>query len=75
MIGHGVKRGCSSVIDEGERLNGARVRRRLYIDALPGIVPKAEHQQDAADDDVDHGRVPGADHTQAGAMNHPAQQR
>ena len=36
-----------------------------HVDSLPGIVAEAEDEQYAADDDVDHRGVPGADDAQA----------
>src|SRR5215208_316522 len=46
-----------------------------HLNALPGIVPKSENQQNTADDDVEHHRVPRADDAQVCAVKLPAQQR
>ena len=43
----------------------------LNVDALPRIVPKAEHQENAANHDVEHHCVPRTDNAQISAVNRP----
>src|SRR3954470_4697788 len=52
----------------------AAIRRDSDLDALPGIVPKAKYQQDAADHDIEHHCIPGTDNAQVCAVNRPAQE-